>query len=231
MIDVIIEVFKEIGYHAKYALCNASNYGVPQRRRRIIIIGSKDESLIRFPLITNYGDKEGCEDVAGDRHKRDYKKCMSCKKYYGSFVYVNREKKEFSCIFCFEHERSNKFLSEVKFKENNLVVLKNISVPARTEDMFIIEIHESRTSLKGTSDFLFCVDSNKLCDDDGFVCRTYKQTTWKSPSELRFIADDDTECENAQNWIMQNMLAGSIGHTLEKMFFDEIHKDIKTEDD
>lgn len=39
---MIIKEFEKAGYHIKYKLLNASNYGVPQKRERIFIVGFKD---------------------------------------------------------------------------------------------------------------------------------------------------------------------------------------------
>ena len=41
MADVVVEAFKKIGYAMKYKLINASNFGVPQSRERVIFIGYK----------------------------------------------------------------------------------------------------------------------------------------------------------------------------------------------
>jgi DNA (cytosine-5)-methyltransferase 1 len=52
--DILIERFKSIGY--KNATCKvicAADYGVPQRRYRVIFIGSLDGKKMDFPKITN----------------------------------------------------------------------------------------------------------------------------------------------------------------------------------
>lgn len=42
-------VFKELGYHFKWSVLDARNYGVPQGRRRIFVVGFKDEKhFIKF---------------------------------------------------------------------------------------------------------------------------------------------------------------------------------------
>lgn len=40
---MIIKEFSDAGYHVQYYLVNASKFGVPQKRERVIIIGFKDE--------------------------------------------------------------------------------------------------------------------------------------------------------------------------------------------
>lgn len=41
MADVVVEAFEKIGYNMKYKLVNASNFGVPQSRERVIFVGHK----------------------------------------------------------------------------------------------------------------------------------------------------------------------------------------------
>lgn len=42
-------LFKEVGYSADYKVLNAEDYGVLQRRRRVIIIGRKGKTKFEFP--------------------------------------------------------------------------------------------------------------------------------------------------------------------------------------
>lgn len=53
-IEEIVNEFKNVGYTVKYDVLNAVNYGVPQQRRRIFIIGTLDENnKFEFPKKTN----------------------------------------------------------------------------------------------------------------------------------------------------------------------------------
>ncbi len=45
----MLSLFKKIGYSADYRVLNAEEYGVLQRRRRVIIIGCKGKSKFEFP--------------------------------------------------------------------------------------------------------------------------------------------------------------------------------------
>lgn len=49
----IVRGFNEIGYHVEYRVLNAADYGVPQRRERVIFIGSRLDVAIRFPQPTH----------------------------------------------------------------------------------------------------------------------------------------------------------------------------------
>ncbi len=42
-LDIILEDFKKIGYNVKYKVLNAADYGVPQTRIRVIIIGVRND--------------------------------------------------------------------------------------------------------------------------------------------------------------------------------------------
>lgn len=53
VIELIKKDFEEIGYYVEYKLLNAAEYGVPQARERVIIIGSRISNKIIFPLETH----------------------------------------------------------------------------------------------------------------------------------------------------------------------------------
>ena len=49
-LKVIIKVLqKELGYHMQYAVLNALDYGLPQKRERVIIVGHKEPILFSYP--------------------------------------------------------------------------------------------------------------------------------------------------------------------------------------
>ena len=61
----ILQTFQDIGYSCKYEVVNTVNYGVPQNRRRIIIIGTLKENNFIFPKHSNhiYTIKEAINDL------------------------------------------------------------------------------------------------------------------------------------------------------------------------
>lgn len=50
-LDMMLEEFAQVGYRTSYKILNADEYGVPQRRRRIILIGQKDAGDFDFPAM------------------------------------------------------------------------------------------------------------------------------------------------------------------------------------
>lgn len=51
--DKIIKRFDELGYDVKFKLLNSANYGVPQKRERVIFIGKKKNGKITHPEPTH----------------------------------------------------------------------------------------------------------------------------------------------------------------------------------
>lgn len=54
----VISAFAQIGYHINVSLIDASKYGVPQRRERIIVVGTKSDKPYLFPEETNSDYKD-----------------------------------------------------------------------------------------------------------------------------------------------------------------------------
>ena len=58
---MIIGEFREAGYHVMYKLLNASDYGVPQKRERVIIMGFKnieDYKKFKYPSIVRAEERK-----------------------------------------------------------------------------------------------------------------------------------------------------------------------------
>lgn len=62
-LQVILQKLEEIGYKVKYEVLNALNFGVPQKRERIIIVGFLDHSIdFEFPT-EGTGEKVTLRDI------------------------------------------------------------------------------------------------------------------------------------------------------------------------
>ena len=48
LVDVIVSDFEKIGYNVSYKLLNSCDYGVPQRRERLIMVGIKKSLNLKF---------------------------------------------------------------------------------------------------------------------------------------------------------------------------------------
>ena len=60
IIELLFQAFREIGYTIVWQTMNAADYGVPQRRKRVIIVGIRGEQRFDFPKATHSPDgKDG----------------------------------------------------------------------------------------------------------------------------------------------------------------------------
>lgn len=66
-IEIMEECFKQLGYDAQWRILNAANYGVPQKRERLIMIGVQSGGKIAFPEPTH--DFNGTTIGIKDRKK------------------------------------------------------------------------------------------------------------------------------------------------------------------
>jgi len=55
ILDLLVEEFSSIGYTVTHKVVNAADYGVPQHRKRVIIVGVKGKAKFEFPTET-HGD-------------------------------------------------------------------------------------------------------------------------------------------------------------------------------
>lgn len=83
---MIINEFKEAGYHITYKLLNAFEYGVPQKRERVIILGFKDiedYSKFAFPNSIMTSKRKVLSDVIIDKENSNEKLFFSEKAVAG----------------------------------------------------------------------------------------------------------------------------------------------------
>jgi len=58
LLETIISLFKSLGYKVQYKVLNAADYGAPQLRERVIMIGSKLKADFCYPECTHYNPEE-----------------------------------------------------------------------------------------------------------------------------------------------------------------------------
>lgn len=83
---MIIKEFKEAGYYIAYKLLNAWEYGVPQKRERVIIVGFRDIDdyvNFRFPPTLFINERKVLRDVIMEEENRNEKLFFSEKAVAG----------------------------------------------------------------------------------------------------------------------------------------------------
>ena len=58
LLGTILSLFESLGYKVQYKLLNAADFGAPQTRERVIIIGSKLENSFHYPEPTHYNPEQ-----------------------------------------------------------------------------------------------------------------------------------------------------------------------------
>ncbi|UXM84573.1 DNA cytosine methyltransferase [Methanococcus aeolicus] len=59
LLKTIIKLFESLGYKVKYKVLNSADYGAPQIRERIIIVGTKLKKEFKYPKPTHYNPELG----------------------------------------------------------------------------------------------------------------------------------------------------------------------------
>jgi DNA (cytosine-5)-methyltransferase 1 len=87
-LKVIVQSLKDIGYHVQYSVLNALDYGLPQKRERVVIIGHREPIMFTFPnpekpykslkkilekkVPEKYFASEYIQEKRKDKHKSSY---------------------------------------------------------------------------------------------------------------------------------------------------------------
>ena len=59
LLKTIISLFESLDYKVQYKILNSADYGVPQIRERVIILGTKLDKKFAYPDPTHYNSKDG----------------------------------------------------------------------------------------------------------------------------------------------------------------------------
>lgn len=161
--DTIKATFDELGYKYFYQVLNSKDYGMPQHRERIFVIGFKDNSInFEFPdpidlehtmqdFLEDYTDskyylkEKGVKFVTSSKNrKKRYTQINGeialCQKanqqfnWHGDFVFENQEKKEFDeFIFNVNQVEEKYYLSEKTTKYVLCEGTKNFKTRIKTD--------------------------------------------------------------------------------------------------
>src|SRR3990172_1219853 len=103
LLETIISLFESLGYKVQCKLLNAADFGAPQIRERVIIIGSKLKNDFRYPKVTHYNPEETL-----DLFKKDLKPYLTLEEAINdlpfiksgeeSFEYASEPQNEFQVI-------------------------------------------------------------------------------------------------------------------------------------
>lgn len=74
----ILSSIRDSGYFVDYKLINSNDYGIPQMRKRVIIIGSLDNNVSQLLNFDKFKNKETLSEYMGRKFKRDVAYTIRC---------------------------------------------------------------------------------------------------------------------------------------------------------
>ena len=96
-LQVIIDTLTELGYYVQYSILNALDYGLPQKRERVIIVGHRENILFNFPApgrsfkpLTEILEKDTDEKHFASEYIRNKRKAKHKSAYYPSIWHENK---------------------------------------------------------------------------------------------------------------------------------------------
>lgn len=161
--ETIKATFNELGYNYFYQVMNAKNYGIPQHRERIFVIGFKDKSIdFEFPepidlehrmqdFLEDYTEskyylkEKGVKFVTSSKNRKkrytqingDIALCQKANQqfnWHGDFIFENQESKEFDeFIFNVNQVEEKYYLSEKVTKYVLSEGTKNFKTKIKTD--------------------------------------------------------------------------------------------------
>jgi len=63
----IMDEFKKTGYYIKWGVLNAADYGVPQTRKRLFVVGAREKIKMSFPPTPTHAPPESLEVITSER--------------------------------------------------------------------------------------------------------------------------------------------------------------------
>ena len=140
LLETIILLFESLGYKVSYKVLNSANYGVPQVRERVIIIGTKLKLKFNYPNPTHYNPKEKqtplTQNLLPYLTLSDAISDLSfIKSNEESFEYINKPKNEFQKLM---RKNAPKKLMDHNSPNNNetlVKIMKNLPDGGTPDDL------------------------------------------------------------------------------------------------
>lgn len=158
----ILELFKSLGYRVVYKVLNSADYGVPQVRERVIIIGSKLEKEFEYPKATHYNPNT---EVLNFDNLKPY---LSLSEAIGDLPFIKSGEESFE-YFC---NPQNDF--QQKMRANAPKELKDHNAPKNNENL--IKLIEKLPDGGSPEDL-----PEEMRPKSGFA-NTYCRLWWNRPS-------------------------------------------------
>lgn len=96
-LKVIIQSLKDLGYHVQYSVLNALDFGLPQKRERVVIIGHREPIMFTFPnpekpykALTDILEKKVDAKFYASEHIRNKRIEKHKSSYYPSIWHENK---------------------------------------------------------------------------------------------------------------------------------------------
>lgn len=163
LLKTIISLFESLGYKVKYKLLNAADYGAPQIRERVIIIGSKLKTEFEYPEPTHYNPEN-----ENNLFKNSLKPYLTLEEAISDLPFIKTNEESFE----YANEPQNEFQSLMR--KNAPEKLMDHSSPKNNDKL--VKIMESLPD-GGTPEDL----PESLRPTSGFK-NTYCRLWWKRPS-------------------------------------------------
>ena len=163
LLKTIISLFESLGYKVKYKLLNAADYGAPQIRERVIIIGSKLKTEFEYPEPTHYNPED-----ENNLFKNSLKPYLTLEEAISDLPFIKTNEESFE----YANEPQNEF--QKLMRKNAPQKLMDHSSPKNNDKL--VKIMESLPD-GGTPEDL----PESLRPTSGFK-NTYCRLWWKRPS-------------------------------------------------
>ena len=113
--DIITETFQKMGYNVQMKLLNSANYGVPQKRERVIFVGVINDITEKFEYPVETHNKDGTDGKL---------KWISVKEAIGDLKDLPEDFENLQQIYT---KHTQKFIEKIKNTEIGSSVLKKYS--------------------------------------------------------------------------------------------------------